>query len=267
MLSSGRFRRPHPGAGRRPRVALLGIADELEFFNHRSATWMPGLPLGATGLDYWAGWLVQVFVRGRVLDDVLAAVRDGLRGDAGARATVAGRGFLWPYLRRIAGAGRVRRPAFSSRCGPATSSSATPPAPCLPGDRVRRQTAGAAVAGAWCCSCWRRRSAWRAPSGILPWQPMLSIGIPCCCSARWRTLFDAGRSRLAGRGPRAVPVAGVGDDARQRRDARTSAKRSGIRSAWPRRGPQSSARRSRPASRSAAAQRATHPGTSPTRPG
>ena len=81
-------------------VALLGIAlMNVEFFNRPIGDLDAGLPLGATGLDYWAGWLVQVFVRGKFWTMFSLLFGMGFAVML-ARATVAGRGFLWPYLRR-----------------------------------------------------------------------------------------------------------------------------------------------------------------------
>ena len=82
-------------------VALLGIAlMNVEFFNRPIGDLDAGLPLGATGLDYWAGWLVQVFVRGKFWTMFSLLFGMGFAVML-ARATVAGRGFLWPYLRRM----------------------------------------------------------------------------------------------------------------------------------------------------------------------
>ena len=81
-------------------VALLGIAlMNVEFFNRPIGDLDAGLPLGANGLDYWAGWLVQVFVRGKFWTMFSLLFGMGFAVML-ARATVAGRGFLWPYLRR-----------------------------------------------------------------------------------------------------------------------------------------------------------------------
>ena len=47
-------------------VALFGIfLMNVEFFNRPLADLDAGLPLAAHGLDFWAGWFVHVFVRGK----------------------------------------------------------------------------------------------------------------------------------------------------------------------------------------------------------
>ena len=46
--------------------ALLGIAlMNVEFFNRPIADLDAGMPAGITGIDYWAGWFVHVFVHGK----------------------------------------------------------------------------------------------------------------------------------------------------------------------------------------------------------
>jgi uncharacterized membrane protein YeiB len=47
-------------------VALLGIfLMNIEWFNRPIAELDLGLPQGVTGIDYWAGWFVHVFVRSK----------------------------------------------------------------------------------------------------------------------------------------------------------------------------------------------------------
>ena len=66
--------------------ALFGIfLMNIEFFNRPIASINEGMPRGLTGLDLFASWFVALLRAGQVLDDLLDAVRDGLRGHAGAR--------------------------------------------------------------------------------------------------------------------------------------------------------------------------------------
>ena len=80
--------------------ALLGIAlMNVEFFNRPIADLDIGLPPGVTGIDYWAGWFVHVFVRGKFWTMFSLLFGMGFAVML-ARAEQAGRGFLAPYLRR-----------------------------------------------------------------------------------------------------------------------------------------------------------------------
>ena len=80
--------------------ALLGIAlMNVEFFNRPLGDLDAGMPAGVTGIDYWAGWFVHGFVRGKFWTMFSLLFGMGFAVML-ARATVAGRGFLWPYLRR-----------------------------------------------------------------------------------------------------------------------------------------------------------------------
>src|SRR5690606_17487574 len=81
-------------------IALLGIAlMNVEFFNRSIADLGAGMPVGATGADFWAGWLVHPFVRGKFW--TMFSILFGM-GFAVMllRARDAGRGFVAPYLRR-----------------------------------------------------------------------------------------------------------------------------------------------------------------------
>jgi hypothetical protein len=81
-------------------VALLGIAlMNVEFFNRPIGDLDAGLPAGVTGIDYWAGWFVQVFVRGKFWTMFSLLFGMGFAVML-ARAEQAGRGFAGPYFRR-----------------------------------------------------------------------------------------------------------------------------------------------------------------------
>ena len=80
--------------------ALLGIfLMNVEFFNRPLADLESGLPLNATGIDYWAGWFVHVFVRGKFWTMFSLLFGMGFAVML-ARAEQAGRDFFRPYLRR-----------------------------------------------------------------------------------------------------------------------------------------------------------------------
>ena len=50
--------------------ALLGIAlMNVEFFNRPIGELDMGMPAGTSGIDYWAGWFVHVFVDGHVVEE------------------------------------------------------------------------------------------------------------------------------------------------------------------------------------------------------
>lgn len=80
--------------------ALLGIfLMNVEFFNRPIAELDVGMPPGVAGADWWAGWFVHVFVRGKfwTMFSLLFGMGFALML---ARASDAGRGFVAPYLRR-----------------------------------------------------------------------------------------------------------------------------------------------------------------------
>ncbi len=80
--------------------ALLGIAlMNVEFFNRPIADLDAGMPAGITGIDYWAGWFVHVFVRGKFWTMFSLLFGMGFAVML-TRAEQAGRGFFVPYLRR-----------------------------------------------------------------------------------------------------------------------------------------------------------------------
>lgn len=80
--------------------ALLGIAlMNVEFFNRPLGDLDAGMPAGATGIDFWAGWFVHVFVRGKFWTMFSLLFGMGFAVML-ARAEQAGRGFFAPYLRR-----------------------------------------------------------------------------------------------------------------------------------------------------------------------
>jgi uncharacterized protein len=81
-------------------VALLGIfLMNVEFFNRPIADLDSGLPLNVTGLDYWAGWFVHVFVRGKFWTMFSLLFGMGFAVML-TRAELAGRDFFKPYVRR-----------------------------------------------------------------------------------------------------------------------------------------------------------------------
>ncbi|HWI24979.1 MAG TPA: DUF418 domain-containing protein [Lysobacter sp.] len=80
--------------------ALLGIfLMNVEFFNRPLSDLDSGLPLNVTGIDYWAGWFVHVFVRGKFWTMFSLLFGMGFAVML-TRAEQAGRDFLKPYLRR-----------------------------------------------------------------------------------------------------------------------------------------------------------------------
>jgi uncharacterized membrane protein YeiB len=82
--------------------ALLGIfLMNVEWFNRPIADLGGGLPADAHGIDYAVGWLVQVFVRGKFWTLFSLLFGMGFAVMLG-RAEQSGRGFVVPYLRRIA---------------------------------------------------------------------------------------------------------------------------------------------------------------------
>jgi uncharacterized membrane protein YeiB len=81
-------------------VALLGIfLMNVEFFNRPIHELDLGLPLNVTGIDYWAGWFVHVFIRGKFWTMFSLLFGMGFAVMLG-RAEAAGRPFLAPYIRR-----------------------------------------------------------------------------------------------------------------------------------------------------------------------
>lgn len=80
--------------------ALLGIAlMNVEFFNRPIGDLDAGMPAGVVGIDYWAGWFVHVFVRGKFWTMFSLLFGMGFAVML-TRAEQAGRGFFAPYLRR-----------------------------------------------------------------------------------------------------------------------------------------------------------------------
>ena len=80
--------------------ALLGIAlMNVEFFNRPLGDLDAGMPAGVTGIDYWAGWFVHVFVRGKFWTMFSLLFGMGFAVML-TRAEQSGRGFFGPYLRR-----------------------------------------------------------------------------------------------------------------------------------------------------------------------
>ena len=81
-------------------VALFGILlMNVEFFNRPISELDIGLPPGVTGIDYWAGWFVHVFIRSKFWTMFSLLFGMGFAVMLG-RAQAAGRPFLTPYVRR-----------------------------------------------------------------------------------------------------------------------------------------------------------------------
>ena len=80
--------------------ALLGIfLMNIEWFNRPISDLDAGMPAGVTGIDYWAGWFVHVFVRGKFWTMFSLLFGMGFAVML-TRAEQAGRSFVGPYLRR-----------------------------------------------------------------------------------------------------------------------------------------------------------------------
>ncbi|UHQ18229.1 DUF418 domain-containing protein [Lysobacter sp. KIS68-7] len=81
-------------------VALLGIfLMNIEWFNRPISELDVGLPQGVTGIDYWAGWFVHVFIRSKFWTMFSLLFGMGFAVML-SRAHAAGRPFLGPYVRR-----------------------------------------------------------------------------------------------------------------------------------------------------------------------
>jgi uncharacterized membrane protein YeiB len=82
--------------------ALLGIfLMNVEWFNRAFSEMSMGLPVGLTGADWWASRLIYVLVQGKFWTIFSLLFGMGFAVML-TRAERAGRGFLRPYLRRIA---------------------------------------------------------------------------------------------------------------------------------------------------------------------
>jgi uncharacterized membrane protein YeiB len=82
--------------------ALIGILMmNVEYFNRAIAQLGSGLPAGLTGANLWVGYVVQYFVVGKFWTIFSLLFGMGFAVML-TRAERAGRGFLVPYLRRIA---------------------------------------------------------------------------------------------------------------------------------------------------------------------
>jgi uncharacterized protein len=82
--------------------ALIGIfLMNIEFFNRPTAEIGIGLPATLQGIDWWAGYLVYVLVQGKFWTMFSLLFGMGFAVML-TRAERAGRGFVVPYLRRIA---------------------------------------------------------------------------------------------------------------------------------------------------------------------
>ena len=82
--------------------ALIGIClMNIEFFNRAISTLSHGMPVGLTGIDWLASYFVAYFVAGKFWTIFSLLFGMGFAVML-TRAERAGRGFLKPYLRRIA---------------------------------------------------------------------------------------------------------------------------------------------------------------------
>ncbi|QOY95178.1 DUF418 domain-containing protein [Massilia sp. UMI-21] len=82
--------------------ALIGILMmNVEFFNRATAALGSGLQRGLTGADFWVSYFVQYFVTGKFWTIFSLLFGMGFAVML-TRAERAGRGFLVPYMRRIA---------------------------------------------------------------------------------------------------------------------------------------------------------------------
>ena len=82
--------------------ALIGIClMNVEFFNRATATIGQGMPAGLTGIDWLASYFVAYFVAGKFWTIFSLLFGMGFAVML-TRAESAGRGFLKPYMRRIA---------------------------------------------------------------------------------------------------------------------------------------------------------------------
>jgi uncharacterized protein len=82
--------------------ALIGIClMNIEFFNRATATIGQGMPPGLTGIDWLASFFVAYFVAGKFWTIFSLLFGMGFAVML-TRAEAAGRGFLKPYIRRIA---------------------------------------------------------------------------------------------------------------------------------------------------------------------
>ena len=80
--------------------ALLGIfLMNIEWFNRPLSELDAGMQAGVSGIDYWASWVVHVFVRGKFWTMFSLLFGMGFAVML-TRAEHAGRGFFAPYLRR-----------------------------------------------------------------------------------------------------------------------------------------------------------------------
>lgn len=83
--------------------ALLGIfLMNIEFFNRETLSIGQGMPLGLTGIDWWASWFVAYFVQGKFWTIFSLLFGMGFAVML-TRAEQAGRDFMGPYLRRLVG--------------------------------------------------------------------------------------------------------------------------------------------------------------------
>ena len=83
--------------------ALLGIfLMNIEYFNRSTSGIGEGMPLGLTGLDWWASWFIAYFVQGKFWTIFSLLFGMGFAVML-TRAQQAERDFIAPYLRRILG--------------------------------------------------------------------------------------------------------------------------------------------------------------------
>ena len=86
--------------------ALWGIfLMNIEFFNRSTSGIGEGMPLGLTGIDWWASWFIAYFVQGKfwTIFSLLFGMGFAVMLTRAERAGRTGWDFLAPYLRRIGG--------------------------------------------------------------------------------------------------------------------------------------------------------------------
>jgi uncharacterized membrane protein YeiB len=158
--------------------ALLGIfLMNVEFFNRPLADLDAGLAVAATGLDYWAGWFVHVFVRGKFWTMFSLLFGMGFAVML-TRAERTGAAFAAPYLRRTLALGVIGALhfvflwagdiLFSYAMGAALLMVVFHARP-----RILFLLAGFSGVMALGCAL-----ASKLLHGPLPWQPFLLIGAP-----------------------------------------------------------------------------------------
>ena len=202
-------------------IALLGIfMMNVEFFNRPLSDLGGGLAAGATGLDYWAGWFVHVFVRGKFWTMFSLLFGMGFAVMLG-RAESAGRGFKAPYLRRTLALGVFGALHYIFLWAGDILFSYAMAAALLMVVFYARPRILFVLAGI--CGLLAAGFGLAAKFGheLLPWGAFMGIGAPLLVLAVVALALALGRN--AQRGARAVPAAVPGDDDRRGGDDHAAA--------------------------------------------